>query len=148
MGTNLLQAFQILTQFVVEAVGDDLGRLAVFDVTLPVEEPRGDFVLKGIGHDGDESLDFVLGQLARPLPHVDVGLLANKISVPPANALDGREGVHDLSSTIQVGVQHSKNVLELLRHNKRLEKEKVSFCSHEKLCRRKITNYKNCKIVT
>jgi len=44
MGADLLEALQIVTELAVDAVGEDLGVLAVDDVALPVEEPGGDLV--------------------------------------------------------------------------------------------------------
>lgn len=39
VGADLLQALKVLTDLGVEAVGDDLGVLAIDDVALSVEEP-------------------------------------------------------------------------------------------------------------
>ena len=39
VGTNLLQALEILTELGVDAVGEDLRVLAIDDVALTVEEP-------------------------------------------------------------------------------------------------------------
>ncbi len=39
VGTDLLEALQVLTELRVDTVGEDLGVLAVNDITLPVEEP-------------------------------------------------------------------------------------------------------------
>lgn len=44
VGTDLLEALEILTELAVNTVGEDLEVLAVDDVTLPVEEPGGDLV--------------------------------------------------------------------------------------------------------
>ena len=44
MSADLLQALQIITKLAVDIVGEDLGVLAIDNITLPVEEPCGDFV--------------------------------------------------------------------------------------------------------
>ena len=44
VGTDLLETLEIFTELAVDAVGQDLGVLAVDDVALPVKEPGGDFV--------------------------------------------------------------------------------------------------------
>lgn len=44
VSTDLLEALQIVTELAVNAVGQDLGVLAVDDVALPVKEPGGDLV--------------------------------------------------------------------------------------------------------
>lgn len=63
MGADLLQALKVLTQLAVETVGDNLGVLAVGDVALSVQEPRGDLVLGRGLEDGDDALKLFGGQL-------------------------------------------------------------------------------------
>ena len=48
-----------------------------------------------------------------PLSHIDVGLLADEVGESSADTTDGGEGVHDLLATVDVGVQHTKDVLEV-----------------------------------
>ena len=58
MGSDLLQTFQIFTQFAFHAVCQHLGVLAIDDVALSVKEPFGDLVLGGVLDDCDNSLEF------------------------------------------------------------------------------------------
>ena len=58
----------------------------------------------------------------RPFVHVDIGFLADDVGETATNTLDGSEGKHDLLLSIDVGVEHTKNVLKLLVCNKRLQK--------------------------
>jgi hypothetical protein len=44
VGADLLQTLQVITELAVDAVGEDLGVLAIDDIALPVEEPGGDLV--------------------------------------------------------------------------------------------------------
>lgn len=55
-----------------------------------------------------------------PLVHVDVGLFADDIGQTAANTFDGGHGEHYLLLAIDVGVEHSQNVLELFVRNQRL----------------------------
>ena len=64
MRTDLLQPLQILTQLAVHAVGQDLTVLAVHDVALAIEEPVGDFVLRGVLDDGHDAFEFFAGEFA------------------------------------------------------------------------------------
>ena len=57
--TNLLQPLQVITELRVDTVGQDLRVLAVNDVPLPVQEPRGDLELSGVLDDGDDALEFI-----------------------------------------------------------------------------------------
>jgi hypothetical protein len=56
VGADLLQALKILTELGVDTVGDDLRVLAIDNVTLSVEEPGRDLVLRGVLDDGDDTL--------------------------------------------------------------------------------------------
>jgi hypothetical protein len=63
MRADLLQSLQIVTEFRVDAVGEDLRVFAVDNVTLPVEEPCGDLVLGGVLDDGDDAFEFFRGEI-------------------------------------------------------------------------------------
>jgi hypothetical protein len=58
MRSNLLQPLQILTKLALHSVCQHLRVLAIDDVVLSVQEPRGDFVLGGVLNDGDDALEF------------------------------------------------------------------------------------------
>jgi len=79
VNTDLLQALEVLTHFVVKTVGQNLGELSVLEILLPVEEPVGDLVLAGVLHNGHDTLDLLVGELTGPLEGVDVSLLADKV---------------------------------------------------------------------
>jgi len=110
--TDLLQALEVVTQFRVDGVGDELRVLAVDDVLLPVQEPRRDLELRRVLDDRHDALQLVRVELASALVEVNVRLLADDVRVPPADTLDLREGVHDLALAVHVGVQQTQNVLE------------------------------------
>lgn len=48
-----------------------------------------------------------------PLVQVDIGLLADQIGVSTAHALDLSQGVHDLLPSIDVGIEETKDELEV-----------------------------------
>ena len=50
-------------------------------------------------------------QLAGALLQVDFGLLDAKVGKSATAALDGRQRVHDLAITLDVGVHHTEDVL-------------------------------------
>ena len=62
VGADLLQSLEIVTELAVDAVGEDLVVLAVHDVALTVEEPRGDLVLGWVLDDGDDTLELFGGE--------------------------------------------------------------------------------------
>ena len=49
-----------------------------------------------------------------PLGHVDLGLLADKVGITTTNTSDVCQGVHDVTLAVNVGVQQTQNVLELV----------------------------------
>ena len=51
MSTDFLESLEILPQFVLELIGQDLRVLAIAMVLLPVEEPVGNLVLPWVLHD-------------------------------------------------------------------------------------------------
>jgi len=99
-----------------------LGVLAIYDVLLPVEEPRRDFVLEGVLHNRDDPLKLVGIKVASALFEIDICLFAKNIGISSSNTLDFSQRVHDFAFAINVGVEKTKNVLELcslLRNYKR-----------------------------
>merc|ERR1719431_787020 len=109
---DLLQTLEVLTKLVVEDVGHHLGSLAVLDVALPVKEPIGDLVLAGVLHDGDQLLNLLLVEFSG-------SPALGKIGITTTNTLDGGEGEHDARLSVDVGIQNTKNVLEVGRNNQR-----------------------------
>lgn len=63
VGADLLEALEILTELGVDTVGKNVRVLAIDDIALSVEEPRGDLVLGGVLDDGDDSLELLRGEL-------------------------------------------------------------------------------------
>jgi hypothetical protein len=61
---DLLEALEVVTHPLVDHVGENVGALAVGDVALTVKEPVGDLELRGVLHDGDDSLKLVRVELA------------------------------------------------------------------------------------
>jgi len=64
VGANLLEALEVLAELRVDAVGQDLVVLAVDNVALAVEEPRGDLVLGRVLEDRDDALELFRGELS------------------------------------------------------------------------------------
>jgi len=63
MSTDLLQALEIVAEFGVDTVGENLRVLAIDDIALTIEEPGRNLVLGGVLDDGDNSLEFFRGEL-------------------------------------------------------------------------------------
>jgi hypothetical protein len=113
VSADLLETLQVLTELGVNTVGEDLAVLAVDNVALSVEEPRGDLVLSGVLDDGDDSLKLFGGKFTGALVQVNIGLLADQVGVTATDTLDLGQGVHDLLLAIDVGVQKTQDELEV-----------------------------------
>lgn len=68
------------------------------------------------------SRDSALGRPS-PLPQIDLSLLADQVGESPPQTLDRSHGVHDLLLSVNVGVQHTQNVLEVFLGHQRLQQE-------------------------
>lgn len=62
----------------------------------------------------------LVGALSGALERVDIGLLQHDVSVATANTLDGGQRDRDGALAVNVGAEHTKNVLELLGDHERL----------------------------
>lgn len=140
MRTDLLQALQVLAQLAIHAVCQYLRVLAIHNVTLAIKEPSRNFVLSRVLNNGDNAFEFfgrdfassengnpLLATLVRdmrdldrravgrsiPLVQIHIGLFAHQIGVTASDTLDLGEGVHDLLLAIDVGVEKTKDELEV-----------------------------------
>lgn len=59
MAADLLQPLEIVTEFRVDIVGQDLAVLAIYDIFLSVKEPEWNLELCGVLHDVHNSFEFV-----------------------------------------------------------------------------------------
>lgn len=104
MAADLLHALKVLTELVVQTVGQELGVGSVDNVLTTIEKPLGDTMLKGVLHNGDDALQRVRINLTSALGNVNTSLAADEGGEAAANTLDGSEGVNDLLGTLNVGV--------------------------------------------
>ena len=117
VGPDLLHPLDVLAELGVEGLGEDLGVLPGLEVLLPVEEPEGDLELLGGLDDGHDLLDLVGGQVSGALVHVHLGLLADEARESSAETLDLCEGKDHVTAALDVGIEDTENVLELLAHH-------------------------------
>jgi hypothetical protein len=87
MSTDLLQAFQIITELGVDTVGENLAVLAIDDIALTIEEPRWDLVLSWVLDDGDDALKLFGGEFTST---VDVSTLSSHQVISIHTACSGR----------------------------------------------------------
>jgi hypothetical protein len=71
VSTNLLQTLQVITEFGVNTVGQDLRVLAIDNILLPIQEPCGNLELRGVLQNGNETLELIRVQLAGTKPKLE-----------------------------------------------------------------------------
>lgn len=108
VSSDLLQSLQVISQLGFQVVGQNVVVLTVNVVLLSVQKPGWDLVLGWVLHDGDNSLQLFLGQFTGTLVQVDISLLANQVRVSSTDTSDLGQSVHNLDSTIDVGVQQTE----------------------------------------
>ena len=111
---DALEALEVLTELGVEGVGENLASLSVLGVTLSVQEPGGDLEVHGVLQDLNNLVDLLSAQLSSTAADVDLGLLASEGSETTSNSANSGEGDRNLLATINVSVQHTDDVLELV----------------------------------
>ena len=111
--------------------------LAVYDISLSVEKPVGNFILSGILENGDDTFKFFCGKFPstkcqnverlfnEPFVEINVRLLVslweselyfldNNVRVSSANTLDFSQCKHDFVFAIDIRVEQTENVLECI----------------------------------
>ena len=114
VSSDLFQSLQVFTELAVQSVGKDLVRFTVNDVPLSVEEPGRDFELGRVLDDRNNSFKLIGVQLSGTLVQIDISLLAGNVCQSSTDTTNLGKGKHDFDSAINVGVEETKNVLELL----------------------------------
>uniref|UniRef100_A0A7S0V078 Uncharacterized protein n=1 Tax=Polytomella parva TaxID=51329 RepID=A0A7S0V078_9CHLO len=116
---DLLEPDEVITESGIDGRGGKLGELAGGVVLLPVKEPVGDLISSGVGNNTHHALKLIGRALTSALPEVNLSLLADDVRETTANTLNSRQGIHNLSLTLNVGVEKTKNVLEIVTLDKR-----------------------------
>jgi len=118
VSVDLLEALEVLTELALQVVGNNLRVLAGLVVLLSVQEPHWDLELERVLDDSDNTFDLIVGQLTSTLGDVDFGLLAEHDGETTTHTLDGGQSDPHLAATINVGVENTKNVLEIWSDNR------------------------------
>lgn len=67
--------------------------------------------------------DMVLRHVCTPLLEVNLSLLAHNVGESPSQTPDRGHGVHDVLLAVNIGVQHTQNMLEVVCGNQGLHQE-------------------------
>ena len=109
---DLSHSLEILSQHGIELVGNKLRVLSVSWIVLSVEEPLWNVVVGWSSNDVADLLDFFVSDLTSSLIAIDLGNLKSQERESSSETSDLSEAEWCLLFTVQVGVLHTKNVLE------------------------------------
>eukprot|EP01024_Parvocaulis_polyphysoides_P030760 TRINITY_DN27993_c0_g1_i1.p1 TRINITY_DN27993_c0_g1~~TRINITY_DN27993_c0_g1_i1.p1 ORF type:complete len:179 (+),score=21.00 TRINITY_DN27993_c0_g1_i1:97-633(+) len=110
--SNLLHSLEILSDLGIKSVGGQLHVGTVSEVSLSVKEPHGETSTDGVTDDSDDVVGFFFIKVTSSSVGVDLSLLADEEGESSSDTSDGSQSEGHLSSSIKIGVQNSKNVLE------------------------------------
>ena len=111
---GLSHSLEIHSHFGIELIGNKLGVCSCSWVSLSVEEPLWNVVVSWSGKNVIDGLNFIISDLASSLINVDLGDLEDQESKSSTDTSDLSETEGHLLFTVQVGVQDTKNVLEVI----------------------------------
>lgn len=116
---QIFLSLQIFTKFVVQTIGQDLAVLAILHTLLSTQNPVWDLILAWILHNGDHTFHLILSELSSSLGEINVCFPQHHISIYSPHTLNRCDGKGYFPPSIDIGVEYSQNVLELLRDHHR-----------------------------
>ena len=114
VGSHLEQPLDVLSQLGFQHVGGHLQVLALLVVAEPVEEPLGNSVSFGVVDEAGDGVALLFVELTSSDAGVDSEDLADEEPESPSHSSDGLEGVRDCSLSVNVGVEDTQDVLEVV----------------------------------
>jgi hypothetical protein len=112
VSTDLLKTFNVVTKLGIDVLGKHLIVFSCLEILLPIQEPKGDLELTGVLNNGDELFDLISSEFSGSLVDIDLSLLADQISKPASKTLDFCETENDITLSLNVCVENTKNVLK------------------------------------
>lgn len=114
VGPHLEQPLDVLSELGFQDVGGHLDVLALLVVALPVEEPSGNAVAFGFGNELGDGVALGFSELTGSELGVDPQDFADEEAEASADSLDFIEGEGDGALSVDVGVEDTVNVLEVV----------------------------------
>jgi len=114
MGADLLHPLDVVTQLGIEVLSEYLRVLAGLEILLPIQEPEGHLELAGVLNDGNELFDLVGREFSGTFVDIDLGLLTDQVGESTSEALNFGKAEDDVSLALNVGVEDTQDVLELV----------------------------------
>jgi hypothetical protein len=111
--SDLVQSFDVFSEFGFENVGSDLKVLSFLVIFLSVEEPSWNTVSFWIVDDVGNTITLGFGQLSGSESWIDSENFADKESKSSSNTFNFIKSIRNGSFTINIGVEDTMNVLEV-----------------------------------
>ena len=113
VNSDLLHPLNITADSGNQHVDDALAGLAGDEISLSIYEPIRNLELLGVVDNSDQLLNLFVGHRASATIDINFSLLADQVGKALANTNNLGHGEHAFPLSIDVGVQHTQNVLEL-----------------------------------
>ena len=114
VGSHLEQSFDIFSEFGLEDVRGHLKIFAFLVISLSVKEPTGNSVSFRFGNNFGDGISLLFSEFSGSKFGVDSEDFADVEAKTSSNSLDFIEGVRYSSLTIDVGVENTVNMLEVV----------------------------------
>ena len=112
--SHLEESFDIFSQLGFQDVGGHLEVFAFFVVALSVEEPTRNAMAFGFSNYLGNSVSLLFGKFSSSEVRVDSEDFADEVTETSSDSLDFVEGEGDSSFAVNVGVQDTVNMLEVV----------------------------------
>mmetsp|Transcript_46774 Transcript_46774/g.134738 ORF Transcript_46774/g.134738 Transcript_46774/m.134738 type:complete len:170 (-) Transcript_46774:10-519(-) len=112
VSSDLLKTLDIITKLSINVLGKDLVVLSCLEILLSVQEPKRNLELAGVLDDGNKLFNLIGSKFSGSLVNIDLGLFADEISESASKTLNFRQTEHNISLSLNVSVQNTKNVLK------------------------------------
>lgn len=114
--SDFLHSLNISSDLGDKDVNNALGRLSCYDILLSVHEPVWHFELLRVVDDRNKFLNLFVGKSSRTTVNINLCLLADNVRETFADTNNFSHSKHGLPLSLNVGVQHTQNVLKLRCH--------------------------------
>ena len=114
MTFDFLHSFEIFSHFGIHSIGTQLSSISVLEISLSVQKPHWNSTSNWVIHNVLNNLALFFIQLSGSQIWVNSCDLANQMCEPSSNTFDNSEPETDFPLSINIGVENTKNMFEIL----------------------------------
>ena len=114
VASDLVQSFDVFSQFGLKDVGGDLKIFTFFVISLSVQKPSGNSVSFGIVNDVGNTVALSFSEFTSSDCGIDSQNFANEESESSSDTFNFIKGIRNGSLAINIGVEDTMNMLEVV----------------------------------